>query len=302
MNVFYAIFAETTSGAMYRNAVDEDDNDLHTAKAEFPTWGHIGKLLDKGFANKLLSVGDTVLLPAHRDYGIIACRVISIDDSNIVLQSTRAVDTLPFDGPEYAYLLADGTTFKENTTYFILTKNSSDQVTFTEVLGSDLDRGVYVEDGKIKENMGVFTLPRNTDTTVYDPSGDKKIHGSIDWNTSNLKQWLNAITVDWFQPKPALDTDGNIINKPDGTPLTFDRNGIDRVYGFLNGFENSDSASMDEFLSRITDVKIPEDTDVEGAWVAGGMISMAGGSKGGSYPEDAHLVVPVITFSAKLGG
>ena len=302
VNVFYAVFAETTSGALYRNAVGEDDEELYMAKAEFPTWGHIGKLLDKGFANKLLSVGDTILLPEHREYGFIACKVVSIDDSNIVLQSTRAVDTLPFDGPEYAYLPADGTTFKEGTTYILLTKNSSGQVTFTEVLGSDLDRGVYVEDGKIKENMGVFTLPRNTDTNVYDPAGDKKIHGSLDWETSNLKQWLNAISVDWFQPKPALDMDGNVIKKQDGTPLTFDRNGIDRVYGFLNGFEDSDSASMNDFLSRITDVKIPENTDVEGAWVEGGMISMAGGNKGGSYPEDAHLVVPVITFSAKLGG
>ena len=302
MNVFYAVFAETTSGAMYRNAADANDVEVHTAKAEFPTWENIGKLLDSGFADKLLSTGDTILLPEHRDYGIIECKILSVGDGNIVMQSTKAVDTLPFDGPEYAYLPADGTTFKEGTTYILLTKNASGQVTFTEVLGSDLDRGVYVEDGKIKENMGVFTLPRNTDTNVYDPAGDKKIHGSLDWETSNLKQWLNAINVDWFEPKPALDMDGNVITKQDGTPLTFDRNGIDRVYGFINGFKDSDSASMNDFLSRISSVSIPENTDVEGAWVEGGMISMAGGDKGGSYPEDAHLVVPVITFSAKVGG
>ena len=136
---------------------------------------------------------------------------------------------------------------------------------------------------------------------MYDPAGDKKIHGSLDWSTSNLNQWLNANTVDWFQPKPALDMDGNVINKADGTPLTFDRNGIDRVYGFLNGFKDSDSAAMNGFLRRISKVGIPRDTDVIGAWVEGGMISMADGNKGCSYPEDAHLVVPVITLSAKVG-
>lgn len=301
LNVFYAIFAETTSGAVYRNAVSVDDEELHTAKAEFPTWEHIGQLIDSGYANKLLSVGDIIILPEHRDYGTIECKIIDIDGGNIVMQATHAIDTLPLDGPEYVYLPADGTTFKEGTTYLLLTKNSSGQVTFTEVLGSDLDYDVYVESGKIKANMGVFTLPRNTDTNVYDPAGDKKIHGSLDWSTSNLNQWLNANTVDWFQPKPALDMDGNVINKADGTPLTFDRNGIDRVYGFLNGFKDSDSAAMNGFLRRISKVGIPRDTDVIGAWVEGGMISMADGNKGGSYPEDAHLVVPVITFSAKVG-
>ena len=108
--------------------------------------------------------------------------------------------------------------------------------------------------------------------------------------------------MDWFEPKPARDIDGNIIKKQDGSTLTFDRNGIDRVYGFLNGFDSSDSAAMNGFLSRISKVGIPENTDVEGAWVEGGMISLAGGNKGASYPEDAHLVVPVFTFSAKVGG
>ncbi len=301
LNVFYAIFAETTSGAVYRNATSADDEELHTAKAEFPTWENIGQLLDRGYADKLLSIGDTIILPEHRDYGTIECKIIGINDGDIVMQATHAIDTLPFDVPEYVYLPADGTTFKEGTTYLLLTKNSSDQVTFTEVLGSDLDYDVYVESGKIKANMGVFTLPRNPDTNVYDASGDKKIHGSLDWDTSNLNQWLNAHTVDWFRPKPALDTDGNVINKSDGTPLTFDRNGIDRAYGFLNGFDGSDAAAMNGFLSRISKVSIPTNTDVIGAWIEGGMISLAGGNKGGAYPEDAHLVVPVITFSAKVG-
>lgn len=302
LNVFYAIFAETTSGAVYRNATDEDGEELHTAKAEFPTWEHIGQLLDSGYADRLLSVGDTILLPEHRDYGIIECKIVEIDSDDIVMQATHAIDTLPLDGPEYVYLPADDTTFKEGTTYILLTKNSSGQVTFTEVLGSDLDYGVYVEDGKIKANMGVFTLPRNTDTNVYDASGDKKIHGSLDWDTSNLNQWLNAITADWFEPKPARDIDGNIIKKQDGSILTFDRNVIDRAYGFLNGFDGSDYAAMNGFLSRIFKVGIPKNTEVEGAWVEGGMISLAGGNKGSSYPEDAHLVVPVFTLSAKIGG
>ena len=156
---------------------------------------------------------------------------------------------------------------------------------------------MYVEGGIIKSGVGVFTLPRNTDENVYDPSGDKKIHGSIDWDSCNLQQWLNAISTDWFAPKPARDIEGNIIHKGDGTELSFDRNGIDRVYGFLNGFKDSDEAAMNEFLKRVSKVGIPENTDVEGAWVQGCMISVAGGDKSASYPEDAHKVVPVITLS-----
>lgn len=298
MNTFYGIFAEATSGAMYRNAISEDDEDLYTAKAEFPGWLQIGKLIDNGNISKLFAVGDVIMLPEHREFGNIECKIIEFaEDGSVVLQATSSVDTLPYDGSEYAYLPADGTTFKEGTTYLILTKNSAGQATFTEVLGSDLDRDVYVEGGIIKSGVGVFTLPRNTDENVYNPSGDKKIHGSIDWDSCNLQQWLNAISTDWFAPKPARDIEGNIIHKGDGTELSFDRNGIDRVYGFLNGFKDSDGAAMNEFLKRVSKVGIPENTDVEGAWVQGCMISAAGGDKGASYPEDAHKVVPVITLS-----
>lgn len=297
LDVFYSVFAESSGGATYKNATDDNGIELHTSKAEFLDWKYIGKLIDEGNAGKIFSVGDIVMLPEHRQYGILECKVVAINETGIDLQSLSSIDSLPFDGAEYVYRPADGTPFKTGLTYILLSKNASGQVTFSEVLGYDLDKDVYVENEMIKENLGVFILPRNPDTNVYDPAGDMKIHGSTDWETSNLKQWLNAIGTNWFEPKPSKDADGNIIYTQEGAPLTFDRNGITKTYGFLNGFKDSDEASMNEFLRRVSNVRIPDDTDVVGAWVTGGMVSLEDGNKGGVYPENSHLVVPVITLS-----
>jgi len=284
--VYYGVFTETNSGAMYSNSTK------YYAEAVFPDWEYIDSALRDKVADKLFSIGDEIVLPKHSTFGDIICKVTNVTSESIKLIATKSIAQLPLDGIEYARKPASGK-YANGVKYYQLSDGSVGATAkFTEM-------SVTVNTD-IPEDSGVFTDPINTVAVEYNATTDTYTrHGSNDVSTSNLVMWLSANkstaegTNGWFSKANDFDTLANEL----------------KIAGFLAGFPIGTATEPEAFPRMINSVGIPSGEEltsvfgdnVPSVWASDSITvaCKAATSEGSQNPETLCGVVPMITLKAR---
>lgn len=239
-DVYYGVFTETANGRMYKLS------SKHTAKAEFLTWGAIADCIENGSLESILKVGDIISLPKHSEFGVIQCEVVDYE-GDLALFAKNSIGEFVLDGIEYGKLPAVGV-YEADKNYYrmeIIRGLAADRKGTLLVRYNKMTpgSGEYTIGDPIPENSGIFVGDDYSSTTsrmVVNGVDGRALHGNWDYESSNLKQWLNSNEASgWFVPRDEYDT-------------------LDPTYeskeGFLKGFTNN------EFLRSIRIVSIMSDT------------------------------------------
>ena len=237
--VFYGVFSETINGRVFTRS------ESYSSEAKFLTWETIANGIETGGLSSLLKVGDAIVLPNHSEFGTIQCDVIDYN-GGLALFAKNSIGEFVYDGIEYGKIPATGV-YESGKSYYRMevlfngSEPNSHGTMLVKYTRMTTNAGDYSVGESIPVNSGIFIGDGYSETTrphvsIEGVSG-VELNGNPDYNTSNIKQWLNSNGSDgeWFHPRDEYDT-------------------LDPMYetrdGFLKGFEDS------RFLSCIEEISI----------------------------------------------
>ena len=260
--IYYGLFSETNSDAPY--TVPE----FGVMEARYPDWDYITDMLKNGSIEKMLSIGDEIVLPEHETFGSMVGVVLGFENGNIRLFIKDSIAELPLDGKEYALEPAPGgSMYLPSKSYATLTPGLPPGVSALQVgtpeyplrmtpLVSGEDYTPNDPTDLIPEDSGIFIAGDVNQTAEIITGSDGKYyfyyHGNALASNSNLVQWLNSNKREcsgeegWFESKSKFDTLDDSFNIP----------------GFLAGFNGSEEDGSDPFYSLIRSVALPTESDI----------------------------------------
>ena len=198
-DAYYGVFSETINGRRYT------DSATCSAKAEFPTWETIEEAINSGKADQFFELGDTITIPVNGfTISKLPCKVAKLSSDSVTLIAQESIGNLTLDGVEYGKVPAIGVYESGKMYYQLSTHEYTDNQNNTFKI-SVFTRITNVTVGaEIPENSGIFE-GQEVNSAAVSKSDGYVLCGSLDWESSNLNQYLHGSGNNWFVKASDMD-------------------------------------------------------------------------------------------------